>query len=223
MSRQNKARKADQLLRAATPVLLLDVRLPLLRLPELLSGVLFSLQTIELNSKWRQVLISGACEGAGSKSSHVKMSLLARLLMAVKSHMVTKCTSSELWSCLLTFSVCPWRTFIFFVHISRTFVSFSFSSGSNFLPSYSIVKPKWLKCWCCRYPFQKTSKPASSSGLLQWSLHLVFCCCFLFSIVFFFNRTWQKACLSHLWMMHLLFTKHFTLHIWILKTILLGF
>lgn len=144
MSRQNKARKADQLLRAATRVLLLDVRLPLLRLHVLLSGVLFSLQTIELNSKWRQVPISGACEGAGSKSSHVRMGFLARLLMVVKSHMVTKCTSSELRSCLLTSSVCSWHTFIFifFVHISRTFVSFFLSSGSNFLPSYSIVKPR---------------------------------------------------------------------------------
>lgn len=174
MSGQNKARKADQLLRAATPVLLLDVRLPLLGLHELLFGVLFSLQTIELNSKWRQVPISGAFEGAGSKSSHVRMGFLARLLMALKSHMVTKCTSSELRSCLLTSSVCPWRTFNFLCTFHTPLFLFPFLPGVIFFQVLSIVKPKWLKCWCCCYPFQKTSKPASSSGLLQWSLHLVF-------------------------------------------------
>lgn len=138
--------------------------------------------------------------------------------------------SSEVWSCFLTSSVCLWSAFIF-VHMSHfNLVSLLFFfSGNNFLPSYSIVKPRWLKCCCCCYPFRKTSKPKSSSGLLDWSLDSeqgFLLLPFFYRLFFFFlKRVWQKACLSHTdwgWsdarkISHLLSTKYFKMHIWILK------
>lgn len=91
----------------------------------------------------------------------------------------------------------------FFVHISCNFVSFSFPS-SNFLSSYSIVKPRWLKCCCCCYPFRKTSEPTSSSGLLEWSLDwdqgfslLLPFFYSLFFLLFFFLRECDKMPVYH--------------------------